>query len=104
VLIGGERRPDAYAALKSAFGLKELIWVETREHEPTELFEPFVARDEVALVLLAIRWSSHSYTDVRQYCGKYDKPLVRLPGGYNPNQVAFQVLQQRGIHLGNGTS
>lgn len=102
VLIGGERRPDAYAALKSTFSLKELLWIETRDHEPTELFEPFIARDEVVLVLLAIRWTSHSYGDVRQYCVKYGKALVRLPGGYNPNQVAFQILQQRGISLENG--
>ena len=24
----------------------------------------------------------------RQFCDRHDKPLVRLPGGYSPNQVA----------------
>src|SRR5208283_1052077 len=29
-LIGGDRRPHAYEALKSAFALKDLIWIATR--------------------------------------------------------------------------
>ncbi len=96
VVIGGERRPNACEALKSAFGLKELIWISTREHESADQFEPYVARPEVAAVLLAIRWSSHSYGVVRDFCEKHGTLFVRLPGGYNPNQVAHQILQQRG--------
>jgi hypothetical protein len=44
--------------------------------------------------VLAIRWSSHSYGDVKQFCDQYGKPLVRLPAGYNPNQVAVHILSQ----------
>jgi hypothetical protein len=94
VLIGGIRRQEAQAALKKALGLKELIWIETKEHQSIESFEPVIARPDVALVLLAIRWSSHAFGDVRQYCIQHDKPLVRLPGGYGPHQVAVQVLAQ----------
>ena len=100
LIIGGERRPHACEALKSAFGLKELIWISTREHESVDQFESYVARPDVTTVLLAIRWSSHSYGEIRDFCEKHGKVFVRLPGGYNPNQVAHQVLQQRG---GNGT-
>ena len=57
---------------------------------------PFIARADVDAVLLAIRWSSHSYGDVRAICEKYGKEFFRLPAGYNPNQVAHQLLQQRG--------
>jgi hypothetical protein len=96
VIIGGDRRPNAYEALKSAFGLKELLWVATREHESTDGFVPWVARPDVDAVLLAIRWSSHSYGDVKLLCDKYGKEFFRLPAGYNPNQVAHQILQQRG--------
>ena len=96
VLIGGDRRPNAYEALKSAFGLKELIWVVTREHESTEVFVPYISRPDVNVVLLAIRWSSHSYGDVKGICDKFGKEFFRLPAGYNPNQVAHQILQQRG--------
>jgi hypothetical protein len=94
VLIGGSRRPVAYEALKAALGLKELIWIPTREHESIDKFGPAVARPEVALVLLAIRWSSHSFGDVKRFCDRHGKPMVRLPGGYNPNQVAAQILAQ----------
>jgi hypothetical protein len=94
VLIGGDRRPFAAEALERSFLLSELIWIDTRAHESVSGFEPYVARPEVAMVLLAIRWSSHSYGEVQDFCRTYGKPLVRLPGGYNPNQVAAQILEQ----------
>ena len=98
-LLGGLRRPAAKEALERAFDLSELIWFETREHESVSGFEPYVAQSDVAVVLLAIRWSSHSYGEVKQFCEKYGKAFVRLPGGYNPNQVARQILQQVGGKL-----
>jgi len=94
VLIGGHRRPGAARALKEALGLSELLWIETQEHESIERFETFVARPDVAVVLLAIRWSSHSFGEVGNLCEKHGKPFVRLPGGYNPNQVAAQIMDQ----------
>jgi hypothetical protein len=102
VLIGGICRREAQEALRTALGLKEVAWIETREHQSIGSFEPSVARPDVALVLLAIRWSSHAFGDVKQYCDRYGKPLVRLPGGYGPNQVAAQVLAQCSDQLGSG--
>jgi hypothetical protein len=96
IIIGGDRRPHAYEALKSAFNLKELIWIDTRDHESTDIFLPYVSRPDVHVVLLAIRWSSHSYGDVKTICDKFGKEFYRLPAGYNPNQVAYQILQSRG--------
>lgn len=100
VLIGGLRRPGAARALKEAFGLSELLWIETHEHESIDRFESYVARSDVAVVLLAIRWSSHAFGEVGDFCDKYGKPLVRLPRGYNPNQVAAQILSQCSDRLG----
>ncbi len=94
LLIGGDERKPQKQAIEEAFGLSELVWFVTKEHHPVREFVPHVARDEVALVLLAIRWSSHSYREVNDFCQQYNKPLVRLPGGYNPNQIAEQVLTQ----------
>lgn len=94
VLIGGERRQQAERALIDAFQLKELHWISTREHESLDWFEPFVAKPDVAVVVLAIRWSSHSYGDVKIFCERHNKPLVRLPAGYNANQVASQIMSQ----------
>jgi hypothetical protein len=94
VLIGGGRRPNAAESLKTSFGLKELYWIETREHQSLEGFEAYVARPDVAIVLLAIRWSSHAFGDVRQFCDRHGKLLVWLQAGYHPNQVALQILSQ----------
>lgn len=99
VLIGGSRRPHAEAALVRTFGLEQVYWLETRPHQSYTEFGPYVARPEVALVLLAIRWSSHGFADVNEFCQRYDKPLVRLPGGYNPTQVAQQIVQQVRLEL-----
>ena len=96
VLIGGDSSPHAHEALKSAFRLKELIWVPTREHESTDLFVPYIARPDTDAVLLAIRWSSHSYGEVRAIYAHHGKEFFRLPAGYNPSQVAHQILRQRG--------
>jgi hypothetical protein len=98
MLIGGVRRPAAAEALSEALNLKELIWVEGRDQTYTS-FEPQVANPDVALVVLAIRWSRHGFGEVKEYCQKYGKPLVRLPGGYNPNQVAYHIVHQVGDRL-----
>ena len=100
VLIGGDRRPDAQEVLRSALRLKELAWIATRAHQSIRGFESVIANPDVALVLLAIRWASHSFGDVKQFCDQYGKPLVRLPSGYSPNQVATQILAQCSGQLG----
>jgi hypothetical protein len=99
VLIGGERRPDSYRAIKDAFGLQELYWIEGKEHRSMNDFEPYISKPDVVIVLLAIRWSSHSFGGVRSFCDKYGKIFVRLPGGYNPNQVAAQIMIQASERL-----
>ena len=65
VLIGGTRRREAQESLRRAMGLSELIWIETKEHQSIDSFEPLIARADVAVVLLAIRWSSHAFGDVQ---------------------------------------
>lgn len=104
VLIGGVRRPDAQKLLADALSLKDVVWVETKEHQSIKRFESMIARADVALVLLAIRWSSHGFGDVKQFCDQYAKLLVRLPGGYSPNQVAAQIVTQAGEQLGRDMS
>jgi hypothetical protein len=94
MLIGGVRRRETQESLRRALGLSELIWIETKEHQSIDSFEPLIARADVAVVLLAIRWSSHAFGDVRHFCDRHGKPLVRLPGGYSPNQVAAQLVAQ----------
>jgi hypothetical protein len=94
VLIGGDYRPGRKEALEQAFGLNELVWVQTKPGQSVNSFAPFVARPDVALVLLAIRWASHGFVEVRRFCDRYEKPLVWLPGGCGVNQVAAHILSQ----------
>jgi hypothetical protein len=93
VLIGGDCRPYAEESLRSAFGLTQLYWIETRPGESFYTFEPYVARPDVVVVLLLIRWASHGFGEVGKFCAKYEKPLVRLPTGYSPNQVAVKIIE-----------
>lgn len=102
VLIGGQARPIHKAALMRAFRLADVRWLCTPDHTSFTVFEPDIARPEVTIVLLAIRWSNHDYDNIREYCESYGKPLVRLPGGYHPNQVAHHILSQAGERLRAG--
>lgn len=99
VMIGGERRPHSVTALETQFGLKKLDWIAASDHASIFPFERHIARPEVAVVLLAIRWSNHGFGEIKQFCDRHQKPLVRLPAGYNPNQVAAQILAQCGQRL-----
>lgn len=76
--------------------------MKTREYNTRIDFDPEVSRPDVAVVILAIRWSRHCYADVELSCKKYDRPLVRLPAGYNPKQVAKSILEQCSNRLGSG--
>lgn len=99
VLIGGDERPEARQALESAFDLSELIWIPTKQHQSYTTFEPMIGREDVAVVVLAIRWASHDFTRACEIADKYGKPFVRLPAGYSANQMAHHILEQAGSRL-----
>jgi len=100
LLIGGSSRPLVAEALADRLELKEVRWLDSRPHQSTAPFEPDVARPEVGIVVLAIRWSSHSFEDVKRMCVRYNKLFVRLPAGYGVMQVAHHVVEQAGKRLG----
>ncbi len=100
VLIGGTRRPHSQELLAREFELGELDWLSAAEHESVSVFEPSIARAETRVVVLMIRWSSHSFEEVREMCRRHGKVFVRLPGGYNPAQVAHQIVEQASGQLG----
>jgi hypothetical protein len=100
LVIGGDPKPEHCARLKQALGLAEVLWPETSEIRPElRSLEPLIARDEVALVVLLIRWIRHALNDVSDLCVKHDKPLARITGGYSVNQIATQALAQCGRRL-----
>ena len=99
VLIGGDERPRIAQIIEDAFDLRELVWCDTRPHQSHLLLEPAIARADVSVVLLAIRWASHGLGAVRTFCEHYQKPFVRLPGGYSVTQLAHQIMQQASERL-----
>ncbi|PMP84543.1 MAG: hypothetical protein C0184_03495 [Chloroflexus aggregans] len=99
VLIGGDERPQIKQMIEEEFKLRELIWCDTRPHHSYVFTEPFIARPEVVVVLLAIRWASHGLGAVKDFCDRYNKPLVRLPAGYSVSQVAYQIWEQASSRL-----
>jgi len=51
-------------------------------------------------VIVLARLTGHHHADeARDYAREADVPVVTMPGGYNPEQVAEQVLQQAGDRL-----
>jgi len=103
VLIGGQCRQKSKRLIERELELKELRWITSRPHESISGFEPEIIRHDTALVVLMIRWCSHSYEGVKRFCVAHAKPFVRLPGGYHPNQIAYQIIEQQGEALANGT-
>lgn len=101
-LVGGLPRPLHQKAIIEAFDLRDLRWLAVPEPTLMSRFEADIARPEVALVLHAFRWSSADETALKELCDKYKKPLVRLPRGYNPNQIASELLRQAGDRLRGG--
>lgn len=101
VVIGGDPRRDHQENLRTTFELSDVVWPATRESRPSILaLEPHIARTDVAAVLLLIRWIRHALNDVAELCERHDKALVRVPAGYNVNQIAQLVVEQRGRRLG----
>lgn len=103
LMIGGLPRPEHVRNIERSFELSELVWPLSREQNPdVPALEPYVARPDVAVVLLLIRWIRHALGDVSTLCARHDKPLVRVPGGYNADTLAPLILAQAGKRLGNG--
>jgi hypothetical protein len=99
VMVGGDSRPPVKQTIEETFDLRELHWHDTRPHRSHMPIEPYIARPDVAVVLLAIRWASHNLGEIQTFCERYEKPLVRLPGGYNVSQIAYQIIEQASNRL-----
>jgi len=100
VIIGGDSRDHSQQSIKDVFTLKEVLWLPSREHQSVERFKPYIKRDDVKVVVLLIRWASHSYGDLKPVCDLHGKLFVRVPGGYSPNQIANNIIAQCGGPLG----
>lgn len=101
VVIGGDPRPEHQERLRQTFKLTQVYWPSTKENRPdVAALEPFIARPDVAVVVLLIRWIRHALNEVAGVCERHEKPMARVTGGYNPSAVAAAVLEQCGKRLG----
>jgi len=95
LFIGGEERAQHARRLEQAFELRELRWAAHREHTSLAPLEYEIAREDIDLVLLPIRWNgTETGPQIRTWCKLYRKPCITLKAGYNANQVAHAVLEQ----------
>ncbi len=100
VVVGGEARPVQRDNIRDAFDLQNVEWVQINEHASAAPLEAPIARTTTSLVLVLIKVTGHLHSDVaRDLAARYRKPLVRLPAGFNPEQVAEQALTQVGERL-----
>lgn len=100
VIIGGDERLHARSSIESAFSLGELDWVAAKSHTSLDEFTAAISNPNTAVVLLMIRWCSHSYTKLQKLCKELGVPFVRLPGGYNANTIAHEITEQAAEGLG----
>jgi hypothetical protein len=100
VLIGGIEKAKPRERLREAFDLEDVAWITTGEHESLSRFEPEIARPETAVVVVMIRWASHSYEGAKALAEKHGKLYLRLPRGYNPAQIAHEFLKQNSARAG----
>lgn len=95
VVVGGERRQSAVDRIREAFGLADVEWVRLSEHGSGEGMRAPIGRPETSLVLVLVKLAGHLHVDeARFYAQKSGKPCVLLTAGYNPEQIAFAVIQQ----------
>ena len=97
VIVGGEARREAVEGLERAFSCR-VKWIESAPHTSLSVLSPAIT-EEVAVVLLLIRWSSHVYGELIHACKARGVPLVRLAAGYGSNRMAHDILEQAEARL-----
>jgi len=100
VIIGGERNAEAVQRLTQAFELTEAEWVELTEHGPGTPMRAPINRPDTAVVVVIVKLTGHLHSDeAREYAAAAGKPCVMLSGGYNPERVAAEIMEQASSRL-----
>ena len=101
MIIGGEPRQEAIDRISDAFLPSGVEWVQLSEHGSGDPMRAPIARQDTRLVLVLIKLTGHLHAEeARSYARQAGKSLVFLPAGYNPEQIAEQVLEQAHQKLG----
>ncbi|MBC7771009.1 MAG: hypothetical protein H7210_00805 [Pyrinomonadaceae bacterium] len=100
VLMGGERNVQAIERLKDAFELSDVDWVPLTEHGSALPMRGPIQRPDTAVVVVILKLAGHLHADEAQtYSAEAGKPCVLLTGGYNPERVAQDIVQQASDRL-----
>lgn len=100
VVIGGEPRRDAIERMIDAFELDGVEWPELTEHGSAEPMRAPISNPNTRLVVVIIKLTGHEHADrARDFAKQASVPLVHLPAGYNPEQIAAEALNQASSQL-----
>jgi hypothetical protein len=100
VMMGGERNGQAVERLKDAFELSDVEWVPLTEHGSALPMRGPIQRPDTAVVAVILKLAGHLHADEAQaYAAEAGKPCVLLTGGYNPERVAQDIVQQASDRL-----
>ncbi|MBL8820629.1 MAG: hypothetical protein JNL58_31695 [Planctomyces sp.] len=99
LLIGGDPRPGQQRAIASELKLTHFRWMETRRTTSINRLRKIVASEQFDVVIVALRWARYSFSELSHMCRQHGIAFVRLPGGMNPGQIAFQANEQIGRQL-----
>lgn len=100
VIIGGVPNPEAIRRFTDAFTLSAAEWVELTEHGTGAPMRAPIFRSDTAVVLVIIKLTGHLHAEeARTIAEDAGKPCVLLAGGYNPQRVAQDILEQASTRL-----
>jgi hypothetical protein len=100
VVIGGEPRRDAIERMVDAFGLDGVEWPELTEHGSAEPMRAPICNPQTRLVVVLIKLTGHEHAErARDFARQASVPFVHMPAGYNPEQIAAEVLNQASTQL-----
>lgn len=100
VVVGGEPRRDAIDRMIDAFALDQVIWPELTEHGTAEPMRAPITNPRTRLVVVIIKLTGHEHAErARDFAKQASVPFVLLPAGYNPEQIAAEVLKQVSTQL-----
>ncbi|MFI4883258.1 MAG: hypothetical protein ACIAQU_11815 [Phycisphaerales bacterium JB064] len=95
VMIGGEPRREAIDRIVDAFQVEAVAWPELSEHGTAEPMRAPIAHPDTKLVAVLIKLTGHEHAErARDFAKQASVPIVHMPAGYNPEQIAAEVLKQ----------
>ncbi|WP_293912174.1 hypothetical protein [Deinococcus sp.] len=98
LMIGGGVDNPAHVQRCQDAGLS-VRWRNYKHGESHWKLASEIRQPDVAVVVVAVRWSSHDSVLLRPLCAEYGKAFVMLKAGYGVNTLASEVAAQLGLQV-----